>query len=203
VIEPERTVAVGPAAPPTAIVQPHPVYGYGLDPETAVLPPKGRTPWKAIVAGLVAVLAVAGAIAAVLLSQGGDNTNNPPPPPPRHGGPSVQQSVSSIANVLDLSQRGRTLTINGQYSAAIANRQQVLDRIDTLKLAPQLERSRTLLRNAVQASRDADQALIQCTTCAATQGANQRATDLKNAFVLEFNKYSTQYLQRSFDANSL
>jgi hypothetical protein len=202
VIEPERTVAVGPAAPPTEIV-PHPVYGYGLDPETAVLPATTRTPWKAIVAGLVAVLAVAGAIAAVLLSQGGDNPNNPPPPPARQGGRSVQQSVSSIANVLDLSQQGRTLTINGQYSAAIANRQQVLDRIDALKVAPELAQSRTLLRNAVRASLEADQALIQCATCTNAQAANQRATDLKNAFVLEFNKYSTQYLQRSFDANSL
>src|SRR3954466_2115419 len=117
VIEPERTVAVGPAAPPPEIVQAHPVYGYGLDPETAVLPPApaARTPWKAIVAGLVAVLAVAGAIAAVLLSQGGDSGNNPPPAPPPHNGPTVQQGVSSIANVLDLSQQGRTLTINGQY----------------------------------------------------------------------------------------
>ena len=44
---------------------------------------------------------------------------------------------------------------------------------------------------------------VKCTTCADTQAANQRATDLKNRFVLEFNKYSTQYLQRSFDANSL
>src|SRR3954467_5196608 len=58
VIEPERTVAVGRAAPPTEVVQPHPVYGYGLDPNTSVLPPK-RTPWKAIAGVLVAVLAVA------------------------------------------------------------------------------------------------------------------------------------------------
>jgi hypothetical protein len=204
VIEPERTVAVGRAAPPTEIVQPHPVYGYGLDPETAVLPPARRTPWKAIVGGLVALLAVAGAVAAVLLSQG-DSSNPPPPKPPPHtpNGPTVQQGVAQIANVLDLSQQGRTLTINGNYSAAIANRQQVLDKIDALQLAPQLERSRTLLRDAVQASLQADQALIQCTTCAGTQAANQRATDLKNRFVLEFNKYSTQYLQRSFDANSL
>jgi serine/threonine protein kinase len=206
VIAPERTVAVGRAAPPTEVVQPHPVYGYGLDPNTSVLPPARRTPWKAIVGVLVAVLAVAGAVAAVLLSQGGDSGNNnpPPPPPPRtHTGPTVRQGVAQIANVLDLSQQGRTLTINGQYSAAIANRQQVLDRIDTMKLAPQLESSRTLLRSAVQASLDADQALIRCTTCASTQAANRRATRLKNAFVLEFNKYSTQYLQRSFDANSL
>jgi hypothetical protein len=105
--------------------------------------------------------------------------------------------------VLDLSQRGRTLTINGDLTGAIANRQQVLDRIDTLKLNPQLERSRTLLRSAVQASLGADQALIKCQTCASTQAANQEATRRKNAFVLEFNPFATKYLQRSFDANSL
>ncbi|MEA2430603.1 MAG: hypothetical protein QOI19_1076 [Thermoleophilaceae bacterium] len=215
VIEPERTVAAGraapPPAPPTDIVQPHPVYGYGLDPEqpppshpTSVLPPTKPTLWKAIIGVLIALLAVGGATAAVLLSQGGSSTNPPPPPPPNTpSGPTVRDGVTQIANVLDLSQQGRTLTINGQYSAAIANRQQVLDKIDGLKLAPQLERSRTLLRNAVQASLAADQALIKCSTCGATQAANQRATRGKNAFVLEFNKYATQYLQRSFDANSL
>jgi hypothetical protein len=111
--------------------------------------------------------------------------------------------VSGIAGLLDLSQQGRTLTANGQFSEAIANRQQVLDRLASLKLAPQLERSRTLLRNAVQASLKADQALLRCASCADTQAANQRASRLKHAFVGEFNKYSTQYLRRSFDANSL
>jgi hypothetical protein len=202
VIEPERTVAVGRAAPPTE-VQPHPVYGYGMDPDTAMLPEKKRpTPWLTL--GLVvAVLAVAGAVAAVLLNQGSGSGHNPPPPPPHSNGQTVQQGVTQLASVLDLSQQGRTLTVNGDLTAAIANRQQVLDRIGALKLAPQLEQSRLLLRNAVQASLEADQALIQCQACASTQAANQRATRLKTAFVLEFNPFATKYLQRSFDANSL
>src|SRR3954453_13772507 len=203
VIEPERTVAVGRAAPPTEIVQPHPVYGYGLDPDTSVLPEKKRTPWLAL-GIVVAVLAVAAAIAAVLLNQGGDKNPSPPPQPPAHnGGPTVQQGVTDIANVLDLSQQGRQLTIDGRYTEAIANRQQVLDRIEALKGAPQLAQSRRLLRNAVEASLAADQALVRCTTCSSTQAANARATRLKNAFVLQFNPYATKYLQRSFDANSL
>jgi hypothetical protein len=55
----------------------------------------------------------------------------------------------------------------------------------------------------VQASIDADQALLQCTTCASTLAANKRATDLKQQFVLEFNPLSTKFLHRSFDSDSL
>ncbi len=234
--QPERTVAIGRAAPgaapaagtatyaPTApgAPQPHPVYGYGLDPAqtapppppsypTSVLPPS-RSPWLTVAIALVALLAIGGAVAAVLLTRGGDSpkaaavASTPPPPtqaPPASTGPTVQDGVSRIASVLDLSQRGRTLTIAGSYSAAIANRQKVLDKIDGLNLAPALERSRALLRRAVRASLDADQALLGCTTCARTIAANQRATDLKQKFVIQFNPLATKYLQRSFDSNSL
>jgi hypothetical protein len=115
----------------------------------------------------------------------------------------VQDGVSQIAAILDLSQRGRTLTIAGDYGGAIENRMQVLDRVDGLTLAPDLEPSRATLRAAVQASLDADRALQQCTTCSSTARANSRATDLKQRFVLEFNPFATKYLQRSFDSNSL
>jgi serine/threonine-protein kinase len=208
--EPERTVAVGRAAPPPApptIAEPHPVYG--LDPQTQQLappPPAKRKPWAPVLAAL-AVLLVAGAVIAAVLVSGNDKSPGPGPtpnPPPNvPSGPTVREGVAKLAAVLDLSQQGRTLTVNGEYSAAIANRQQVLDEVDGLTLAPQLEQSRTLLRRAVQASLDADQALLQCTTCASTQAANNRATDLKQQFVREFNPYATQYIQRSFDSNSL
>jgi serine/threonine protein kinase len=245
--EPERTVAIGRAAPgapppppfpssapptasaptgyaPTApggppVVQPHPVYGYGLDPQqvpppshpTAVLPPR-RSPWIAVAVVLAVLLVAGAATAAVLLSQGNDSksasTPQPQQPPPAAtdnttSGPSVQDGVAQIAAVLDLSQRGRTATIDGNYRGAIANRMKVLDKVDGLTLASQLERSRTLLRRAVQASLDADRALLQCTTCASTAAANQRATDLKQKFVLAFNPLATRYLARSFDSNSL
>jgi hypothetical protein len=78
----------------------------------------------------------------------------------------------------------------------------VLDQLDALTLAPQLESSRTLLRQAVQASLDADQALLRCETCADTQAANRRATDLKQQFALAFNPLATKYIHRSFDSNS-
>jgi hypothetical protein len=214
--QPERTVAVGRAAPPpppTAVVpEPHPAYGYGLDPATSVLPPpKRRTGWIAL-AAVLALLFVGGVVAAVVLLSKNDSTPAPSAPPTRTtatvqppSGPTVQQGVTQIASILDLSQQGRTLTINGQYSAAIANRQKVLDQIDALTVAPQLDPVLKLLRQAVQASLAADQALLQCTTCGTTQAANTLATDLKQRFVLEFNPFASRYLQpqRSFSADSL
>jgi hypothetical protein len=159
---------------------------------------------------VLALLFVGGVVAAVVLLSKNNSTPAPPAPPTRTtttvqppSGPTVQQGVTQIASILDLSQQGRTLTINGQYSAAIANRQKVLDQIDALTVAPQLDPSLRLLRQAVQASLDADQALLQCTTCASTQAANTRATALKQQFVLQFNTYASRYLQRSFSADSL
>jgi hypothetical protein len=180
------------------------VYGYGLDPQTTVLPPPRRTGWIAL-AAVLALLFLGGVVAAVVVLSKDDapaatDTTTVVKPP---SGPTVQDGVTKIASVLALSQRGRLLTINGQYRAAIANRQKVLDQVDGLTLAPQLEQSRTLLRRAVQASLDADQALLQCTTCAGTQAANNRATDLKQQFVAAFNPYSAKYLGRSFGADSL
>jgi hypothetical protein len=236
--EPERTVAVGRAAPgppvppaPTAaaaatgataalppapapptpapapamaapVPGPHPVYGYGLDPATAVLPEKRRSPWVAVIA-ILAVLLVGGGVAAAVLLTGNEDKAASPPAASNPQGPTVQDGVAQIAAALDLSQRGRTLTIAGQYDAAIANRSEVLDKVDGLTLAPELEPSRTLLRAAVQASLDADRALQRCSTCSSTTAANNRATDLKQRFVLEFNPLATKYLQRSFDSNSL
>src|SRR3954471_11661096 len=71
--EPERTVAVGRAAPPPPPTTPqgHPVYGYGLEPPTAVLPEERRNPWPVVIA-VIAVLVVAAAAAAAVLLSGGD-----------------------------------------------------------------------------------------------------------------------------------
>jgi hypothetical protein len=170
-----------------------------------VLPAPRRTGWIAL-AAVLALLFVGGVAAAVVLLSKNDSPAAKPPPtvvtqPP--SGPTVQDGVTKIAGVLDLSRRGRSLTIAGRYSEAIANRQQVLDQLDGLTLIPSLERSRALLRQAVQASLGADQALLQCTTCASTLAANQRATDLKQQFVIEFNPFARRYLQQSFSPDSL
>jgi serine/threonine protein kinase len=250
-LEPERTVAVGRAAPspppPTAPLsrpppvefpppeaaqppqpaaptpQPHPAYGYGLDPQqvappppppgpgsypTSVLPPSSRSPWIAV-AAVLAVLVVAGVVAAVALTGGGDKpaaqrgTGIGVQTPAGGGNAAIQNGVGQLAAILALSQQGRTATINGDFTTAIANRQQVLDKLDALSVPPQLDLSRLLLRRAVQASLVADQRLARCTTCFRTLAANRRATNLKQAFVSAFNPWATKYLRRSFDANTL
>jgi hypothetical protein len=247
--EPERTVAIGRAAPgapppaeapsqaPTAAgptghapaapaappVTPQPGYGYGMDPQqvapppgppsypTAVLPPS-RSPWI-VVAILAALLIVGGGVAAALLLNGADSSSTtqvsqPPAQPPGSTADADREAalrtgVGEIAAVLDLSQEGRTLTVNGDYTGAIANRQQVLDKLDGLTLPAELAGPRQLLRAAVQASLDADRALAACETCSDTAAANLRATTLKQQFVRAFNPLATRYLQRSFDSNSL
>jgi protein kinase-like protein len=212
--EPERTVAVGRAAPPPApptIAEPHPVYGYGLEPQTQQIappppPPARRNPWTAVLA-VLAVLLVAGAVAAAVLIAGNDDTTpapgpTPNPPPNVPGGPTAQQGVTQIAEVLDLSRRGRTLTASGNYSAAIDNRRQVLQQLDGLELVPELEPSRTLLKAAMRASIDADEALIQCTDCPSTRSANEHASALKNDFAIEFNPFARKYLNQQFDPGS-
>jgi hypothetical protein len=220
--EPERNVAVGRAAPapPSAVAapvqpepQPNPVYGYGIDPgqveappsyPTAALPQR-RRPWLPLVVVLCVLLVAGGVVAAVLVT-GSDRTVTVQPPPAQPqtpAGPSIQDGVNQIAAILDLSAQGRTDTQNGDFAAAVANRQQVLGQVDALTVAPELEAARLLLGQAIQASLVADQRLEQCTTCADTLAANQQATALKESFVSAFNPWATKYLQRSFDANSL
>ena len=233
--EPERTVAIGRAAPATDAgatapqtqpqPQPHPVYGYGVDPQQVATPPPGpssyptsvlppsRSPWI-VVAIVTALLLVGGGVAAALLLKSDDSPNTtqvsqpPVSTPPTdtstaNRDATLRKGVSDMAAVLDLSQEGRTLTVNGDYAGAIRNRQQVLDKLDGLTLPRQLTRQRLLLRAAVQASLDADRALAACETCSSTQLANLRATRLKQRFVRAFNPLATRYLQRSFDSNSL
>ena len=214
--EPERNVAVGRAAPaaPSAVTpapqpQPHPVYGYGLDPSqvdappsypTAALPAR-RRPWLPLLAVLAVLLVAGGVVAAVLLT-GTDQTVTVQAPAAQ-GGPSIQDGVNQIAAILDLSAQGRTATQNGDFATAVANRQQVLDQVNKLVVAPELEQSRVLLGQAIQQSLLADQQLEQCATCASTAAADQQATALKESFVSAFNPWATKYLQRSYDANSL
>ena len=233
-MEPERTVATGAAAPGTAVPttplpistptapQASPVHGYGMEPPpapppsypTAALPPAPRrNPWPWI-AALVAVLAIAGAAAAVVLTRdsgGSEKTASTPvaqtpvqQPANDTSGPTEADGVKEIVSIVHLSEAGLPLTQNHRYPEAISNRRLVLERIDALEVAPSLERSRTLLRRAMQASLDADFALQRCDGCdnAETRAGNLSATNLKERFTAEFNPIASQQGETPIDPHS-
>src|SRR4051794_4568947 len=241
---PERTVAVGPAAPAppvqvdaTAAAQPTPSgqpTALGATPApvaapppppvqppshvTSVLPPsRSSGPWPAVVLAVV-VLAIAGAIAVVLLTRGGDDgakqsassgqqqgsfnqgQQKQTPPPPSDA--ALRADVEKIGDILDLSAEGRSATAAGDFDSAATNRQQVLGMIDSLEVEPELETSRDLLRNAIDASLDSNFA-HQAGDTATAAAADRRATTYKTRFVNEFNDFAQKYLQRSYDPSKI
>jgi serine/threonine protein kinase len=218
--EPERTVAVGRAAPSpppptTADSDPAPVQ---FPPQQHVAPPPAPPPsyptsvlppsrprWIAV-AAIVAALLVAGGVAALLLLSGGSSdkaTGTASNPPSEPVAAPLAGDVAKISSVLDLSAQGRTATVNGDFASAIANRRQVIDQLDTLTLDPELEQSRSLLRGAMQASLRADQQFEACGgNCPEATSANDEATSLKQQFVKEFNPFAVKYLNRSFDPST-
>jgi serine/threonine protein kinase len=240
--EPERIVAVGPAAPappmqvtPQAAqstelgVAPAPVAPAPPPPQqppshvTNVLPPaapRKSNPWPAVVLAVV-VLAIAGAIAVVLITKSGDNggkqtgsasngqtitqqkgqqgqQENPPPVDAQ-----LRADTEKLGKILDLSAEGRADSAAGDFTAAQANRQQVLGMIDSLDVVPELKTSRDLLRSAINASLSSTFAHQNCGNCAEAQSIDKRATAYKLRFVNEFNQYAQKYLQRSYDESKI
>jgi hypothetical protein len=220
--EPERTVAIGPAAPAPPL-QLHPAPPTQLDGPpshaTSALPQvrKSGSPWP-VVALVVALVLIAGAIAAVLLTRddGGSGGSaapvaqqqpqqrpqqQQPQAPPADAGP--RADVEAMGQVLDLSAEGRTLTSAGEFGAAASNRQRVLARIDALDVDPELTESRDLLRQAIAASLASNRAHQACGDCPAAQAADGRATRLKAQFARVFNPFAERYLQRSYDPSQI
>ncbi len=231
--EPERTVAIGSAAPappvqyhpPTPATQietsPEPVQYQPPGPPpshvTSVLAPPARNPWPAVIVALVA-LAVAGAIAIVLIMQGGDEGSQPASTPqqpgqaagqPNQGQPAqpsdaaLRSDVEELGQIVDLSEQGRAATAAGDFSSAATNRQEVLDRIDALEVQPELDQSRSLLRGAIASSLRSNVAHQQCGSCARAQAADRSATELKSSFATEFNPFAQKYLGRSYDPSEI
>jgi hypothetical protein len=221
--EPERTVAVGPAAPapPLQVQPPTPATVIDGPPShlTAALPQaRGSNPWP-IVALVVVLALIAGAIGAVLLTRddGGSSGGDSQAPVAQKQSPRQQQAqqqkppadaalradVESMGRVLDLSAEGRTLTSAGEFEAAATNREEVLAKIDALDVDPQLSESHALLRDAIDASLASNRAHAACGNCADAQAADTRATQLKARFARMFNPFAERYLQRSYDPSQI
>ncbi|MEA2444646.1 MAG: hypothetical protein QOJ12_1938, partial [Thermoleophilales bacterium] len=177
---------------------------------TSVLP-KQRSPWPLVIA-IVVVLLIAGGVAIALLS-GGSSTNSASGADQQQARRQQQREVvptdqlrapvEQMGSLLDLSAEGRSVTEAGDFNAAAANRQQILDRLGALSVPADLEPSHALFQQAMRASLQADLAHLQCGTCPAATRADRRATFLKRQLVRTFNPFAQRYLQRSFDPNNI
>jgi hypothetical protein len=180
--------------------------------------PKQRSPWPLVIA-LVVVLLAAGGIAVALLGGGNDNSG----PKPAAAADQQQQAarqqqrqqgqvqpadelrapVEQMGSLLDLSAEGRSVTEAGDFNAAAANRQEILDRLNGLAVPADLQASYTLFQQAMQASLQADVNHLTCGTCSAATRADRRATFFKRRLVRTFNPFAQRYLQRSFDPDNI
>jgi serine/threonine-protein kinase len=226
--EPERTVATGRAAPGAPVTfEPPPLAPAPPAPTGAPAPPshvtsvlpKQRSPWPLAIA-IVVVLLVAGGIALVALSGGDNDTGGAQPPSAadqqqqaarqqqRQQGQvqpadQLRAPVEHLGGLLDLSAEGRSVTEAGDFQAAADNRREILGQLGALSVPADLEPSRTLFQQAMQASLQADQSHIACGTCPAAARADRRATFVNRRLVRTFNPFAQRYLQRSFDPDDI
>jgi hypothetical protein len=156
---------------------------------------------------------IAGAIAAVLLTRddGSSSRRNEAPvsqqprqqPPKQPSDAALSSDVKEMGAILDLSAEGRALTTGGDFDGAIANRLQVIAKLDALEVDPQLAEARSTLRDAMDASIESNQAHRSCGDCATARAADTRATQLKTQFARMFNPFAERYLQRSYDPSKI
>jgi hypothetical protein len=99
-----------------------------------------------------------------------------------HANPTVSQ-LGTFESILKQAESGRQALANGDVTAAIANRRSVVQRLTALRSAAQLAPAVRALRAAESYSLHADTACGR--TCPA--GVDQRATQLKRAFLAIFN----------------
>jgi hypothetical protein len=215
--EPERTVAIGRAAPgapvsftppppatPTVAEAPAPAPASHV---TSVLPQRS-TPWLAIVV-VLAILAAGGVAIAVILggrdsaggtqaAAAGDKQRQQPPKTDP-----LRAPVEQMSALLDLSAEGRAITARGDFAGAADNRREILTRLASLSVPADLEPSRAQLQRAMQASLAADNAHQTCGSCAAASRLDTRASALKRSFARTFNPFAQHYLQRSFDPGDI
>jgi hypothetical protein len=108
----------------------------------------------------------------------------------------VSQSVAALTQIVNQSSIGRQAAIAGEWQVAIANRQQTLEQLKGLKLAPQLTPFRQLLPAALSYSLLADRALAACggaSDCPQGDYYDSLATASKRQFLGPFNRAMRAY----------
>lgn len=115
-------------------------------------------------------------------------------------GLSSEETVTGIGRLLDRSMRGRAATLAGDYETANAIRSEILRRLDVMDTT-HLNRERSLLRRAMQASIDANEVRVECGACAAPYDAT--ATSAKESLVAAFNPLADRHLGKTYDADEI
>jgi hypothetical protein len=108
----------------------------------------------------------------------------------------VSQSVAALTQIVNQSSIGRQAAMAGEWQVAIANRQQMLERLKVLKLAPQLTPFRQMLNSALSYSLLADRALAACagsSDCPEGNYYDSLATASKRQFLRFFNRVMRAY----------
>lgn len=152
---------------------------------------------KALLYGLMAgiVIAVVGIGGYIIANP---DTPEPPIPPPvptttttRPSGPSQEQLAGQLSEIAQFSEQGRSAVSSGNFQAAIANRNQVLSRLDGL------EGTRGNLSNARKSLRAAMNYSLQSDQCYASGGdcsySDSQATAYKKNFVRFWNPIAEKY----------
>ena len=181
----------------------------GLNPDTRTKLPSGRRISRGRLAPLlvgVPSVAIAGLVVAATVSGARSSYSNSVSTPSaavptvstqRSPAPDpVSQSVAALTKLVDQSSIGRQAATAGQWRVAIANRQQMLQQLGDLRLAPQLVPFRQLLTLALSYSLMADQAHAACggsSDCPRGDYYDSLASASKHEFLGPFNRVMRAY----------
>ncbi len=195
-----ETAVMPAAAPPPPAAPLPPAAAPAAPPPPAAAP----APNRGVVLGLLVGLALAGAaLAGYLVARpGGDETPIKRAvvvsTQPREAAPASEgqedpqrQAMEGLAQIVRFSLLGRTAVREGRYAEAIANRELVLQRLDSLRGARgAVARAQATLRAAMEASLASDRAYAEGRDASASDHA---ATAYKREFVAQWNPLAARY----------
>jgi len=116
--------------------------------------------------------------------------------------PQLRADVNEFQQILSDSAEGRRLAQNGQYKIAADNRSLLLNQIDAMDPHPDLAQAHTQLRNAMEASLQANLEHADC-GCPDEQPSDAAASRFKQQFVETFNPIASDILGRSYSADDI
>jgi serine/threonine protein kinase len=149
------------------------------------LPRRGRRPWL-IAASVLAGLVVAGVVLALTLGSGGGTHDQPPP---------LAQGVRQLGSILDFSAAGNHLAKAKDFSGALRNRKEVVDRLAAFRPPPALGAATATLKRVAQLAVEYNRRRVAGQDASAV---DDEANALRHRFLAQFNPFAQRYLGRSF-----